>query len=68
MSDRLPETLKAKSCYGHLGGTLGSRLFERMLELGWLELEEGKATVYQLTETGKQEFTKLGVDFLKKGR
>jgi hypothetical protein len=67
MNDHPQETLKARSCYGHLGGTLGSRLFERMLELGWLELEEGKATVYQLTETGKQEFTKLGVDFLKKG-
>lgn len=59
--------LKAKSCYGHLGGTLGNRLFERLLELRWFEREEGAATVYRMTETGKEEFARLGVDFMKRG-
>jgi DNA-binding PadR family transcriptional regulator len=58
--------LKAKSCYGHLGGTLGNRLFERLLELHWFEREEDTATVYRLTEIGKEELTRLGVDFMKK--
>jgi hypothetical protein len=60
--------LKAKSCYGHLGGSLGNRLFERMLVLNWFEREEDTSTVYRLTETGKEEFTRLGVDFLNRGR
>lgn len=68
MDELSPKILKAKSCYGHLGGTLGNRLFERMQELGWFEREEDKATVYRLTETGKQEFSRLGVDFMKRGR
>jgi len=32
--------LKGRSCYGHLGGTLGERLFVRLLELGWFERDE----------------------------
>ncbi len=68
MNDNSNKILKAKSCYGHLGGTLGNRLFERLLELNWFEQEEGMATVYRLTETGKQEFARLGVDFMKRGR
>lgn len=51
----------ARSCYGHLGGKLGNRLFERLIELGWFELEEGKSTVYIVTEKGCQELIKLGV-------
>jgi DNA-binding PadR family transcriptional regulator len=67
MKDYSDKTLKAKACYGHLGGTLGNRLFERLLELDWFEREEGTSTVYRLTETGKQEFARLGVDFMKRG-
>ncbi len=68
MEDRTQQTLKAKSCYGHLGGTLGNRLFERLLELDWFEREENTSTVYRLTDTGKEEFTRLGVDFMRKGK
>ncbi len=64
MSDRKP--LKAKCCYGHLGGTLGDRLFERMLEMNWLEREEGKATMYVLTETGEAALKQLGVDIYER--
>ncbi len=56
------KALKARSCYGHLGGTLGNRLFERMQELGWLEQEEGRETVYRLTDVGEQAMLRLGVD------
>jgi len=34
MSEKTPPILKAKACYGHLGGTPGGRLFERLLEQG----------------------------------
>jgi hypothetical protein len=54
--------LTARCCYGHLGGKLGNRLFERLIELGWFELEEGKSTVYMATEKGCEELTKLGVN------
>ena len=67
MNDYSPKILSAKSCYGHLGGTLGNRLFERLLALHWFEREEGTATVYRLTETGKEELNHLGVDFMKRG-
>lgn len=65
MADYHTQELTAKSCFGHLGGTLGDRMFERLLELQWFDKEEGKATVYRLTDKGKDEFTRLGIDFLK---
>lgn len=58
--------LKARSCYGHLGGTLGDRLFKRLLELGWFEQDGDKVTVFSLTELGIQEFKKLGIEIYEK--
>lgn len=52
---------KGRKCYGHLGGTLGERLFVRFVEMEWLKLEEGKSTVYEVTEKGYKELEKLGV-------
>lgn len=49
-------------CYGHLGGKLGEKLMIRLIELEWLQLEEGKSTVYEMTEKGYEEFKKLGVN------
>ena len=70
MSDRKQlkdsKRLKARNCYGHLGGTLGNRLFDRMLALGWFEREEGKETVFTLTESGEEAFKELGVDIYEK--
>ena len=54
--------LTAKCCFGHLGGTLGNRLFERMLSLGWLEPTEDNPKHFTLTEKGIEEFIKFGVD------
>ncbi len=62
------KTLKAKVCYGHLGGTLGNRLFEGLLQLGWFERDGEKATVYTLTERGKAGLKALGVDICEHGR
>jgi hypothetical protein len=58
--------LKARSCYGHLGGTLGERLFTRLLELKWFEREEGKTTVYKVTPLGEEKLSELGVDIYEK--
>ena len=52
----------AKKCFGHLGGVLGNRVFERLIESGWFELEEGKATVYRITKKGHAGLDRLGVD------
>lgn len=54
--------LKGRACYGHLGGKLGERIFERLIDLEWIKLEEGKATVYEITEKGHEELAKLGVN------
>lgn len=45
-----------------MGGKLGELLFEKMIELEWFKLAEGKSTVYEITEKGYNEFTKLGID------
>jgi hypothetical protein len=58
--------LKARSCYGHLGGTLGERLFTRLLELKWFEREEGKTTVYKVTPLGEEKLSELGVNIYEK--
>lgn len=55
------KTPTARSCYGHLGGKLGNRLFERLIELGWFEREANKLTVYRITEKGMQALEGLGV-------
>lgn len=68
MKEGTMKALGARSCYGHLGGTLGDRLFARLVELEWFEKVEGKSTVYALTEKGIEEMTRLGVDVREKRR
>jgi hypothetical protein len=53
-----------------LGGKLGDILFERMLELQWFKLVEGKTTIYEITEKGCKELAKSVVDlpWLKRRR
>ncbi len=57
-----PIPLKAKLCYEHLGGTLGNRLFERLMELGWFQRDEENPKHYCLTELGVEGFKDLGVN------
>ena len=66
MNEREPEQLPVKCCYGHLGGMLGDRLFDRMLELGWFRRDENEPKSFSLTELGTEEFRKLGVDLNKR--
>lgn len=56
------KAVKGRKCYDHLGGKLGNLIFERLVELEWIRLEEGKSTVYGVTEKGREELGKLGVN------
>lgn len=54
----------AKTCYSHIGGKLGELLLENFVQKGWI----AKATAdkhYHITETGQEEFTKMGLDLSK---
>lgn len=55
------KSLTGKKCYDHLGGKLGAALLELYLSNGWLEAEEGKGTVYKLTEKGTAAFSEMGL-------
>lgn len=57
----MPQKLKGRKCYDHLGGKVGALLFDRLVELDWFKREEGKVTVYEITEKGFRELQKLGV-------
>ena len=66
MKNKPPKMLKARVCYGHLGGTLGERLFNRLVELEWLKPDRDKATVYELTEEGIKQMINLGVNIYER--
>lgn len=56
---RVPADLAfARSCYGHLAGELGVRLFDGMLTAGWVEQVCGGP---QLTGLGSQALDDLGI-------
>lgn len=65
-SEKPRKQLKGRSCYGHLGGTLGERLFVRLLELGWFEQDGEKATVCKVTALGEEKLVELGVEIYEK--
>lgn len=58
--------LLAKPCYGHLGGTLGNRVFSRLIELGWFEADLENSRSYSITPKGREELERLGVDIYYK--
>jgi len=58
--------ITGRKCYDHIGGQLGKNIVERLLDLGWIQLEEGKSTVYVITEKGEASFNELGIDVEKK--
>lgn len=53
--------MTGRKCYDHLGGNLGEALLNFYIENGWIELEEGKSTIYIITEKGYAEFEKMGL-------
>ncbi len=54
--------LVGRRCYEHLGGELGIRVLELFVAKGWVELDEGKTSVYILTEEGRAALGSLGLD------
>jgi len=62
MKSRELDLLTAKACYGHLGGTLGNRLFARLIELGWFKADEGQVRRYSITAEGIKQLENLGVN------
>ncbi len=61
MKKNIEKPITGRKCYDHLGGKLGAQIFERLIELEWIRLQEGKMTVYEVTEKGNEELKKLGV-------
>lgn len=68
MASHKSELLKVKCCYEHLGGTLGNRLFTRLLELDWFEQDKEHPKEYFITQHGMDELIRLGVDPFEKSR
>lgn len=58
-------SMTGRKCYDHLGGKLGAQLFEFYVQQGWIQLDEGKSTVYIITEKGYEEFKKMGLSIGK---
>lgn len=59
---KAPEKKTAKLCYEHIGGKLGHLLLEQFIDQGWLAKEHYTDKDCYITEKGKQEFAKLGID------
>jgi DNA-binding transcriptional ArsR family regulator len=55
----------ARTCYGHLAGELGVRLFEGLLARGTLEPVDGQ---FVLSARGRQEVAELGIELPMAGR
>lgn len=52
----------AKLCYTHIGGKLGTLLLEQFIDKGWIAKEKSSDKHFYITDTGQEEFTKLGLD------
>ncbi|MGC4102375.1 hypothetical protein [Ferruginibacter sp.] len=50
----------AKLCFGHVGGKLGTLLFEKFVADGWLEKTTRKH--FFITAKGEKAFKKMGID------
>lgn len=58
----IPKTKPAKTCYSHLGGTLGNLLLEQFIAKEWIAKYSKADKHYYITPKGEKEFTKLGID------
>jgi hypothetical protein len=56
------QSIPAKTCYSHIGGKLGMMLMETFADKGWIAKKNPIDKHFYVTEKGKKEFTKLGVD------
>ena len=51
--------------FEHIEGKLGKMLMETFVENGWIAKSNARAKDFCITDTGQQEFTKLGLDLTK---
>jgi len=59
---RTPHSLReARTCYDHIAGTLGVKLFERFRSLNWIVVN-GDSTNCDVTAAGRIAFERLGID------
>jgi predicted transcriptional regulator len=54
--------ITGRRCYDHLGGKLGKNVFDFLVENEYIDLSDGKVTVYEVTKKGEEFFKKIGMD------
>ena len=52
----------AKTCFGHIGGKLGSLLLDAFIDKGWIAKKVAGDKHYYITKKGEKAFTDLGID------
>jgi len=52
----------ARTCYDHIAGSLGVALHDRFKSLGWLTQASARDHSYELTRSGANAFSALGID------
>lgn len=55
----------ARSCYGHLAGSLGVQLCETFVQRGWVDIAGGDGLAYSLTAKGVAGLAPLGLASLR---
>jgi DNA-binding transcriptional ArsR family regulator len=62
-----PDRLRvARTCYDHIAGSLGVRLHDRLLKLGWVS-ETGKEGNYAISPKGRGKLEEIGVELGEPG-
>jgi hypothetical protein len=54
--------MTGRKCYDHLGGKLGAKLFDYLIENQIIGLDGDKKTVYIITEKGTKWLKKIGLN------
>jgi len=57
-NDRIP----AKMYFSHIGGKLGTLVMEAFIDKGWIAKKNPEDKNFYVTEIGKKEFARLGLD------
>ena len=52
----------AKTCFGHIGGKLGTLLLQAFTDKGWIDKQAATDKHYYITKKGEKAFAELGVD------
>jgi DNA-binding transcriptional ArsR family regulator len=53
----------ARTCYDHMAGEVAVALHDQMREQGWLERTTPGDNLYELSKTGMEALSRLGIDF-----